>query len=250
MGNIISSIKSKFPLKQFNPIHLSVSQRHKIIKYWFVKTRIKFELIPAELVDIITLYSHYIFRFIPENLYYKVSNSFLQATKVEASTHPMTHEHDAYPEWAGILFGGIFENDMRYYCKFQSVNPYKGPNDGMDAVNFRQTSIYLSRIQIALVDVNYEVGYKITARVGGLHNSYHDCCVALPLGRNTSMDVYNINHVLKISVDMKLKQFILFNETTMKELQRIEIKKNQCRLCFITIQRGTTLGILDQCWFK
>eukprot|EP01084_Bolivina_argentea_P267253 453606_1 len=236
MGNVISDIKRSIGLNTFNPIHLSVSYRQIIIKYWLIQSKIDY--LATDIMNIIMLYSHYIFQFIPENVYYKVFHSSFRASKVE-STHPMEHEHDAYPERAGILFGDIFDTDMRYYCTVQCINPFPNPPNPMGKEQFEETSNYLTMIQIALVDIDFKVGCAL--------NGAFDC-VIYPPWRN--VEQFNFTHVLKIIVDMKLKKFILHNQTTNKELCHTDILKSQCRLCFVAIQRYTTLEIIDQSWFN
>eukprot|EP01083_Nonionella_stella_P261828 890978_1 len=158
MGNVIIHIKDKWSeSKTFDPIELRVFHRYVIIKYWVREA--KTTDLADDLIDF-------------------ASDSGLSACKVEASTGPMTHEHDAYHESAaGILFGGALESGMRYVFTMKCVDPYAGDQlllptwhricDHFRYVSynhdhFRYVSERLTRFQLALVNLDYKVGYPVS----------------------------------------------------------------------------------------
>eukprot|EP01083_Nonionella_stella_P148641 470947_1 len=61
---------------------------------------------------------------------------------------------DAYHESAaGILFGGALESGMRYVFTMKCVDPYAGD---------QYVSERLTRFQLALVNLDYKVGYPVS----------------------------------------------------------------------------------------
>eukprot|EP01083_Nonionella_stella_P036621 99914_1 len=88
---------------------------------------------------------------------------------------------DAYHESAaGILFGGALESGMRYVFTMKCVDPYAGDqlllptwhricdhfryvSDNDD--HFRYVSERLTRFQLALVNLDYKVGYPSSVYV-------------------------------------------------------------------------------------
>ena len=201
---------------------LTVSNRRDIVVSWIKRLGLNIEYFPLDIINIIITYSNRIFKFEYQDSkfgYFTTAMDGLTTKKSKASNWYGKDKHGFEPQHAGICFGGILRDDMKYYCV---IKCYGSCNIG-----------------VAVQDMSFWSWKKLNT--GPLWYKLIDCYVRID-------DSVKLDHLLKVTVDMKSKVLTLFNQTMQRTMDRTSIDKDWCQICFIAVNKWTTIQVVDQGW--
>ena len=200
---------------------LTISNRQDIVLSWIKTSSLNINYFPLDIIDVIMTYSNRIFKFEYQQSdigYFTTAIDGLSATKSKASNWLGMERRNPEAEPAGIYFGGILRDEMKYYCVIKCFGSYD--------------------IAVALQDTKSWLCNELT---GPLCYRFIDCYVRVD-------DSLELNHLLKVTVDMKSKVLTLFNQTTQKTIDTTFIDMDQCKICFLAIHKWTKMQVVEQGW--